>query len=261
MSSNKGCAPRTITGHRNIVKQFLFYLEERGYRSLSRLTQKIVSAYFPVIAKRRPGGISDVIGALKSFLSFLHDNKHVDSELISALPKYPKKRKKHPVGFTRDEANTLIDSVESDTHYGKRNIAIFSLAESTGLRSIDIVNLKLCDIDWRNKTISITQYKTRHPLILPFENRVGDVIAEYILHARPKSDSPFIFLSVRRPFRPISSSALLSVILKYIKLSGVGNNSSLRKGFSLFQTWHRHMAFGSGTALNHDFRDSWTCSH
>jgi len=241
MSSKKGRSSGVIRRHRNIVRQFLLYLEEHGYRSLSRLTRKIVSAYLPVIAKRRTGGISDVIDVLKPFLTFLHDNKHVNSELISALPRYPKKRQKHFVGFTREEANTLIGSVASDTHYGKRNIAMLTLAENTGLRAIDIANLKLNDIDWRNKSISIIQHKTRRPLILPFDNRVGDVLAEYILNARHESDSPFIFLSDRRPFRPISSSALITVLKKQMKLSGIRNNSSLPTGFHCFRrgigTW------------------------
>ena len=234
-------APMSLKVYRLAIKQFLHYLEEGGYRRIRCLTRTIVSDYIPIIAKRRPGSISLVITALKSFLNYLHESKHIASDLVSVLHGSPKKRRKHFAGFTRKEANTLIDSVSSDRHYDKRNIAVFTLAESTGLRAVDVANLKLSDIDWRNKTISIIQQKTCHPLILPFENRVGDAIAEYILHGRPESDSPFIFLSDRRPFRPVSANALSAAALKYIKLSGIENNLSLRKGFHCFRrgigTW------------------------
>ena len=234
-------ASSTLRDHRHVVKQFLRYLEERGHRKFSRLTRQIISDYFPVVAKRQSGRMSIIIYVLRSFLGYLHKNKYIASGFVSALPGYPTKRKKHLVGLTHEEANTLIGSMPFETHYDKRNIAIFMLAESTGLRAVDVVNLKLSDIDWRNKTISIIQHKTKHPLILPFENRVGDALVEYILNGRPDSDSPFIFLSAKRPFQPINANTLSSAASKYINLSGVGNSPFFRKGFHCFRrsigTW------------------------
>ncbi len=241
MRSRERYAVSTLAGIKHAAKHFLLYLEERGHRNLRRLTCKIVSAYIPIVAQRQPRRMHCVIHALQSFLEYLHENQYIDSEVVSALPRCPAKRKKYFVGFTRDEAGALIDSVPLDTNCNKRTLAIFMLAESTGFRAVDVVNLKLSDIDWRNKTISITQHKTGRPLTLPFENRVGDVLAEYILHDRPESDSPFVFLSARRPFRPISQSRLSATASKHIKLSGIGNNVSLRKGFHCFRrsigTW------------------------
>ena len=170
-------ASSTLGDHRHVIKQFLHNIEERGHRKLSCLTGRIISDYILIVAKRQPGHMPIVIYALKSFLKYLHENKYTVSDFTSALPSYPTKRKKHLVGLTREEANTLIDSVPLNSHYDKRNVAIFTLAESTGLRAIDVVNLKLGDIDWRNKTISILQHKTKRPLVLPFENRVGDALA------------------------------------------------------------------------------------
>ncbi len=240
MSDKKRYSSGTIRVYRDAIKQFLHYLEERGYRRFSCLTRKIVSDYILVAAKRRPRGMSSVIAGLKSFLIYLHEYKHIVSELVSVLHGCPIKRKKHFAGFTRDEVKTLICSVPNETNLGKRNVAIFKLAESTGLRAVDIANMKLNDIDWRSKTISISQHKTGHPLILPMENNVGDAIAEYILHGRPELNSPFIFLSAQRPFRPVSAAALSSAVSKQIKRSGIENHS-LRKGFHCFRrgvgTW------------------------
>jgi len=241
MNRKERYSPTTIKCHRAIVKQFLHYIKNRGHRKISCLTRTIVNDYIPVVAKRRPGGMADVINALKLFFKYLYDKKHIDSDLVSVLPTNPPKRKKHFVGFTREEANTLIDSVPPDTSIGKRTIAIFTLAESTGLRAVDVANLKLSDIDWRNKTISIIQHKTRRPLTLPFENHVGNALAEYILYGRPESDSPFTFLTVLRPFRPLSTDALSVSVSRCIKLSGIENKSSFRKGFHCFRrsigTW------------------------
>jgi len=234
-------SPKTIAGFRSVIKPFLLHLESQGHRKISCLTRKIVSTYIPVIAERQPGNMSNVIHGLKTFLEYLHENKYIASELVSALPSHPKKRRKHIAGFTREETKALICSVSSDTKCGKRDVAMFTLAESVGLRAVDVVNLKLSDIDWRNKTISIIQHKTRRPLILPLENHAGDALAEYILHGRPDFDSPFIFLTARRPFRQLSAESVSAATGRYIKKSGIENNPSMRKGFHCFRrgvgTW------------------------
>ncbi len=241
MCRTKNYASKTIARHESTAKRFLLYLEEHGHRSLGRLTRKIVSDFIPAMANRRPGSMSEIIGVLKTFLTYLHEDKYIDSELVSVLPRHPVTRRKHFTGYTREEAKRLIDAVPTDTCQGKRNIAIFILAENTGLRAIDIVNLKLTDIDWRNKTISVSQHKTKRPLILPFENHVGDALAEYILHARPESDSPFIFLTLRKPVRPVTTDTLNSALFKYVKQLNTENNASLPKGFHCFRrgigTW------------------------
>ncbi len=175
------------------------------------------------------------------FLYVCRDNKYINVELVLALHVRVSRRKTCPLGFTREEATTLISSVPSGPHYGKRNIAMFVLAENTGLRAVDIANMKLSDIDWRNREIAVLQSKTKRPLMLPFENHVGDALAEYILHGRPESDSPFVFLSAQRPFRPISGAAASAAASKYVKLSGIETGSTSRKGFHCFRrgigTW------------------------
>ena len=239
--SKDRCSPSKIPNIKCIVRHFLRYLEEQGCRNLHCLNRNIVSAFVPVIAKRQPGDMSSVISVMKSFLGYLYDNKYIACELVSVFPRYPAKRKKHFEGFTREEAKTLISSVPSDTNVGKRNIAIFTVGEGTGLRASDVANLKLRDIDWRHKTISVVQNKTKRPLILPMENHVGDALAEYILYGRPNSDSPFVFLTARRPFRPLSAQMVSQTTSRGSKKAGIENNLSFGKGFHCFRrgvgTW------------------------
>ena len=87
---------------------------------------------------------------------------------------------------------------------GKRNYAMLLLALRTGLRSIDIVNLKLGDIQWKRNTIEIVQAKTGTPLVLPLLTDVGNAIADYILNGRPDSQQPYIFLRTQAPYRKLS---------------------------------------------------------
>ena len=59
-----------------------------------------------------------------------------------------------------------MDSIDKESIAGKRDYAILLLAVCLGLRSVDIANLKLSNIDWEKKMIFITQEKTSKNLTI-----------------------------------------------------------------------------------------------
>ena len=61
--------------------------------------------------------------------------------------------------------------------------------------------MKLKDIDWLRGEIRLVQRKTLIPVILPLMPEAGEAIKEYILFARPESDSDYIFLTTKYPIR------------------------------------------------------------
>lgn len=96
------------------------------------------------------------------------------------------------------------------------------LALRTGLRSVDIINLKLEDIHWKCNTIQIVQEKTGTPLILPLLTEVGNAIADYILNGRPPSQQPYIFLRSQAPYQKLSGrSACYGISYKIMKETGL----------------------------------------
>ena len=125
--------------------------------------------------------------------------------------------------------------------WAKEIVLYLLLADNTGLRAIDVAGLQFDNIDWNKDKIRIVQHKTGRPLILPLDTPVGNAIADYILNGRPEYDSPYLFLSMIRPFRPMLPNGIAGIVSRYIKKSGIENNPSLRKGFHSFRrgmgTW------------------------
>lgn len=72
-----------------------------------------------------------------------------------------------------------------------------------GLRSSDIVSLKLNDIDWDTASIHFIQDKTEVEVNLPMPTEVGNAIFRYIMEERHKKSSPNIFLSEKAPHSPV----------------------------------------------------------
>ena len=120
--------------------------------------------------------------------------------------------------------------MDCTTPAGKRNYAILLLAIRTGLRSIDIINLKLGDIQWRRNTIEIVQAKTGAPLILPLLTDVGNALADYVLNGRPNSQQPYLFLRTQAPYRQLSVRAGYGLSCKMMKAAHIRQSLGDRKG-------------------------------
>lgn len=91
------------------------------------------------------------------------------------------------------------------------------LAITTGLRAIDIVNLKLKDIDWLRGEIRLIQKKVLIPVILPLMPQAGEALRDHILSGRPQCDSEYIFLTIKYPTEPFLQITVIFVVVHFVK--------------------------------------------
>ena len=108
------------------------------------------------------------------------------------MPAYRSKRI-IPV-LTDDEKDRLRDTIESGV-ISNRDAAIVLLGLSTGIRAIDLINLRLSNIDWNLETISFKQSKTGNLVNIPLTLAVGNAIAKYLYKERPKIDNDYLSLT------------------------------------------------------------------
>ena len=95
------------------------------------------------------------------------------------------------------------------------------LAARLGLRSSDIVNLKLKNIDWEKSEISLIQQKTKKALTLPLLNDVGEAIINYVKNGRPNVQDSHIFIRENKPYTHVSSSSLYTIVDQYLKRANI----------------------------------------
>jgi integrase/recombinase XerD len=89
------------------------------------------------------------------------------------------------------------------------------LAARLGLRVGDLRRLELGWLDWRARTLALTQRKTGLPLRLPLPPGVGWAVIDYIRHGRPEAGCPRVFVKHRYPFTAFGSSASAGCRLGY----------------------------------------------
>jgi integrase len=94
----------------------------------------------------------------------------------------------------------------SSPDISRRDAAICLLSFETGLRSVDICNLRLSDVDWKHSVIHIVQSKTSRPLNLPIRSSYGNAMVDYLLKERPACSKDYFFLSVKAPFVKLNTT-------------------------------------------------------
>jgi site-specific recombinase XerD len=130
---------------------------------------------------------------------------------LASLPRY----------LPPEDVERLIASCDRTSAVGRRDRAILLLLARLGLRSGDIVHLRLCDIDWKGASVQVCG-KGRRQTQLPLSQEVGQAIVAYLKKGRPRVNIEAVFLCSCAPFRPFSSSCVVTKIVdKAIRRAGV----------------------------------------
>ncbi len=209
--SNRRLKQNTIEGYRRFVFYFLDFLENKGYISVLEMTNGDVIAFITLICSERyqPTSLGAHIAGLKILLLMQCETQ----KYLNELPKHlPKKREILQI-YSEEEYNQIMDYIGTSENISLRNRALTIIALDTGLRAVDICNLKLSDIDWEHNFIHITQEKTKRSLYIPLSENIGNAIVDYLLNERPVSNSDFAFLKSVAPFKPLMSHSGIRKIL------------------------------------------------
>ena len=213
----------TISGNKSDARLFMFYLESIGFEDIIDLDNSTAAGFIPFASDMRKASIGNTLINVRHFLMFLADQGIISEKVPEALYVHISRPKRIQYGFSNDEVNAMLNVVDQSSDIGKRDYAILILAARTGLRSVDIRQLKLTDIKWAEGEIHVVQSKTQKPLILPLMEDVGDAISEYVLNVRPKLKEKPVFLTIKHPYNGLHY--LNDIVKKYAHLSGVANTT------------------------------------
>jgi len=219
-----------------MTQQLLEYLEGLGMMDFRNLTLNDVRRFIINVSPRHKSSMVNLTWPIKKFISFLRDAGYssIDSGQLVVYSS-PKRLKVLP-RFTEDETIALLSAIDTSTPLGKRDFAIMRLALGTGLRGEDIFGLRLTDIDWRKYEINVVQSKTGTHIALPLLPDVGNAVADYILNARPKADTPYVFLRHKKPHNWLGDGpAGAQIIKRYQENAGLSREAGDGKTFHAFR--------------------------
>lgn len=227
----------TVKAYKYSVFSFCDYILAKGFNSFDELTIAMLKEFLKSGTHATFSGYSTKVANIRRFLSFLEDNnfiilKNFHLALNSGVAKEVK-----IVDILSDiEIEAIYKYKEkSRTPAELRNIAMVLIGLRMGLRSSDVINLKMTDIDWKQSMITVIQTKTRAAITLPLPADVGNAIYAYIKYARPKVVHEIVFLKHKAPYgkmtNKICNNALYTILPERRNLKGIGFHS-LRRTFA-----------------------------
>ena len=227
----------TARTYKYTVYNFCDFILSRKLDSFKNLTGELIKDFLKADFHSTVNGISGRNTVLRQFVRHLEDNNYLEDKTLHSVIPSKLAHSGRIVTILSDEQVSAINEYRKQctSPIALRDAAMVMTGLKLGFRSSDVINLKLTDIDWKNKKVTIIQCKTKIPLTLPLGVDVGNAIFRYLKYARPACDSPYVFVRHKAPFG-ILSGKICSNALNRI-LSACGYNSpvkfhTLRKTFA-----------------------------
>jgi integrase len=136
-----------------------------------------------------------------------------------------------PRSLKPEEVERLLNSFTAARPSPHRGYAVVRLALDLGLRSLEINQLQLDDIDWRLGTVTLKHTKSRRQDVLPLPTVTGQALEAYIRHERPQTRNRALFVRHLAPFdQPIGVDAIRRVVRDAYRRVGIphGRTHALR---------------------------------
>ena len=184
----------TIRGYRRDLLQFMEYLEEyeeiHNFEEIEMMTFRSFIAYLNSPkrlekdentkdtktsnkkAKLKPvskRSINRKISALRTFFKYLQEIKVIETNKASYI-NVPKFEKELPNVINRDDLNRLRHVISTEKITGIRDRLIIELLYSSGLRSIELINLSEFIIDIEEREIRVIGKGTKERITFFSEN-------------------------------------------------------------------------------------------
>lgn len=172
----------TIHAYQKDIVEFSGFIGlEYGNNSIdtvnySQIRSWIVSLVEKGISNR---SINRKVSALNSYYKFLLKTESIQ---INPLAKHKalKTSKKIQVPFSETEIATVLDDINYANDFeGVRNKLIIELFYSTGIRRMELIELKLKDIDFSNKTLKVLGKRNKERYV-PLLNMVMESLNVYL---------------------------------------------------------------------------------
>lgn len=211
-----GLAPATLISRRQWIGLFLAHLFPAGDIVFFRLGPREVRDFFTMQCHGYQSGTAQVVASsVRSYLRF-RAVRYADvvKAVMAAVPTAARWRLASlPEYLGQAELVKLMSSFEQGGPQRQRDYAIIRCLVDLGLRSCEVAALRLDDIDWKAGVVTVRLGKSHRADVLPLPAVTGQAIADYLLKARPTTESRAVFVRHRAPLDvPVNACVIRSVV-------------------------------------------------
>lgn len=211
----KGYSERTEEARDSMLKIFFRYLDAEGLL-LEDVTAGTIDGY---LEKRSMDGcgrraIAGNASVLRDFFRYAEEQGWCRNGIRSSI-RSPRcyKMESVPSFITWGQVHRMLKNQDDESSRGIRDRAILELLSFYGLRSSEVANLKLSDLDWRREVIHLRRAKGCRPQEMPLVKSVGESIIRYLKEVRwNEGGNEYVFICLRAPYQKMTTSSIYKIV-------------------------------------------------
>lgn len=180
----RGLTKRTLRGYREVMKYYLQYSKTETIKEMSvdSIEQWILNGRLN--RKWSNKTIRNRLTTLNSFAKWCLDKGYLEENPLEKIPK-PKLRKSIPRHLTKDQALKLLGWTKHFRYRTKfektRAIAIIATFIFTGVRRSELLNLKIGDIDFQQRSLFVDSGKGGKDRFIPLNSTILSILQKYLM--------------------------------------------------------------------------------
>jgi len=226
----------TVKYRRACIEQFIRWSGERGLTEPVEITRPILEHYQRYLFHYRQKNGRPLtftsqnsrLVSIRVWFKWMARQRYVLHNPASEL-ELPKVGRRLPKNIlTVSEMEQVLAQPDISDPLGLRDRALMETLYSTGMRRMEVVNLKLYDLDTEQGTVMIRQGKGRKDRVIPIGERAAAWVEKYIREARDRivmePDDYTVFLSnVGEPF---TLGYLSQLVRSHVEAAKVGKSGA-----------------------------------
>ncbi len=201
----------TIDSYRKDLADFFCFVNRQGidYLSINRYDVREYLKYLDEL-KLKNSTIARRISAIRSFYNYLLSMGIISNNIFNSI-RNPKLEKKLPNYLSYEELGDILDSIDISTPTGIRNRLLIEMFYATGCRVSELINIKMSDINFTNKSIRIMGKGSKERIV--YYGDYAQIYLNMYLETEFNKDSKYLFLNDKKDAMSVQD---VEVIIRYI---------------------------------------------
>ena len=207
----------TTQAYQKDIEQFSDYCKtEFEIEEITAINKNILRSWVVCLSKNdlSTRSINRKLSAIKGFFNFLWETDCMERNPIDdfSLLKF---EKKESIPFSKEEIEVSIGHIDDSNFEGARDKLIIELLYVTGIRRSELINLKISDISFYKKTLTV-KGKGNKQRYIPLIEDIVPTIKNYIQLRKEKSEE-HNYLFITQKGRKIYDSFVYRLVKKHFR--------------------------------------------
>ncbi len=202
----------------------------------SRLRREDIEGFMQYLAAQRMSGITRVrkLAAIRKFFAFMVENKILAGNPTNTI-KGARREEKEPHILYKEQYKALLYEASDNI----RDYAIIQTFLQTGIRLSELVNLRVDDVDFEHRILTVRQGKGKKDRQIPLVDEAVKALRNYVRYRNTELmvDDDIFFLA--KNGTSLNVSSVKYIVAKYVKKAGIRKKVSVH---TLRHTFGAHKA-------------------